>query len=107
MSPSPTTPLSDPVLHILLALAEEPRHGYGIILRVEEWSEGRLVLKTGTLYTALRRLADAGLIEEAAPPAGEDQRRNYYRLTPAGRETLREETARVQALAALTRRVVG
>lgn len=107
MSP-PTTPLSDPVLHILLALAEEPRHGYGIILRVEEWTDGRLVLKTGTLYSALRRLAGRGLIEETSPPnPEEDERRIYYRLTPSGREVLGEESERVRALAALTRRVVG
>lgn len=105
--PAPTLPLSEPVFHILLALAEAPRHGYGIILRVEAWTEGRLVLKTGTLYTALRRLAEAGLIEETTVPDPEDERRVHYRVTPAGRVRLREETARVQALAALAGRVVG
>jgi DNA-binding PadR family transcriptional regulator len=100
-------PLSEPVFHILLALAEAPRHGYGIILRVEAWTDGALVLKTGTLYTALRRLADTGLIEEATVPDPEDERRVYYRITPAGRERLRVESARVRDLAALAARVVG
>lgn len=104
---TPTSPLSEPVIHILLALAEEPRHGYGIILRVEEWTDGRLVLKTGTLYTALRRLQGRGLIDEVPAPASEDERRIYYRLTPDGQEALRAEAERVRALAALTRRVVG
>jgi DNA-binding PadR family transcriptional regulator len=100
------SPLSEPVFHILLALAEAPRHGYGIILRVEEWTDGRLVLKTGTLYTALRRLADGGLIETADVADPEDERRIYYRITVSGRERLRAEAARVQALAALAGRVV-
>lgn len=104
--PGMPPPLSDPVFHILLALAEAPRHGYGIILRVEAWTEGRLVLKTGTLYTALRRLVDGGLIEETDVADPEDERRITYRITAAGRERLRAETARVQALAALAARVV-
>jgi DNA-binding PadR family transcriptional regulator len=103
----PSSPLSEPVLHILLALAEEPRHGYGIILRVDEWTGGRVVLKTGTLYTALRRLAHGGLIEEARVAEPEDERRITYRLTRAGREALRAEATRVRELAALTARVVG
>jgi DNA-binding PadR family transcriptional regulator len=100
-------PLSEPVFHILLALAEAPRHGYGIILRVEEWTEGRLVLKTGTLYTALRRLVDGGLIEETRVPSPDDERRIYYRITGAGRERLRSEAVRVRELADLAERVVG
>ena len=105
--PGMPPPLSEPVFHILLALGEAPRHGYGIILRVEEWTEGRLVLKTATLYTALRRLVDGGLIEETRVADPEDERRITYRITPAGRERLRAETARVQALATLAGRVVG
>lgn len=107
MSRSDAVPLSEPVFHILLALAEEPRHGYGIILRVEEWSGGDLVLRTGTLYTALRRLRESGWIEELDEEDPEDARRTTYRLTTAGRELLRQETARVRDLASLAGKVVG
>jgi DNA-binding PadR family transcriptional regulator len=105
--PDEPSPLSEPVLHILLALAEEPRHGYGIILRVEEWTGGRLVLRTGTLYTALRRMAVSGWIEETEVDEPESRRRNYYRLTASGRELLRSETSRVRELAELAGRVLG
>lgn len=107
MRPRDPTPLSEPAFHILLALAEEPRHGYGIILRVEEWTEGRVTLRTGTLYTALRRMADSGWIEGTNMDDPEDPRRNYYRLTGAGRDVLRAEASRVRELAELARRVVG
>jgi DNA-binding PadR family transcriptional regulator len=101
------TPLSEPVFHILLALAESPRHGYGIILRVEEWSGGSVVLKTGTLYTALRRLVESGWIEETEVRDAGDERRIHYRITRAGRERVRLEATRVRDLAALAGRVVG
>lgn len=107
MRPRDTTPLSEPAFHILLALAEEPRHGYGIILRVEEWTGGRVTLRTGTLYTALRRMADSEWIEDTNVDDPEDPRRNYYRLTGAGRDVLRAEASRVRELAELARRVVG
>jgi DNA-binding PadR family transcriptional regulator len=107
MPRSGASALSEPVVHILLSLADGPLHGYGIILRVEEWTDGRLVLKTGTLYTALRRLSERGLIETADVDDPEDERRIHYRLTPEGRAVLRKEAARVQALAELTVRVVG
>lgn len=99
--------LSEHVFQILLALAEQPRHGYGIILRVEEWTRGRLVLKTGTLYQALRRLSRDGLIEEIDLDDQGDSRRIHYRLTGRGREVLRAEASRLRELAELAARVVG
>lgn len=99
--------LSEPVLYILLSLAEGPLHGYGIILRVEAWTGGRLTLRTGTLYTALRRLREQGVIEEVELPDPDDERRVHYRLTQAGRELVNQEAERVHALAAVAARVVG
>jgi DNA-binding PadR family transcriptional regulator len=108
-------PLTPQQFHILLALSDRDRHGYGIILDVAERTEGSLRLGTGTLYTAVGRLSDLGLIAEAdAPPARaqapqEDDRRKYYRLLPLGRAVLRAETARLEGLVrhAHDRRVYG
>ena len=95
-------PLSEPVFCTLLALARGKRHGYAIIQDVEEWTGGRVKLRTATLYTALRRLVDDGLVEETAAPDPEaDARRRYYRLTPAGEEVLRAETGRLREMVGL------
>jgi len=94
-------PLSAQQFHILLALVDAERHGYGIILEIAEGTRGALRLGTGTLYTALARLLEDGLIADARrrPPAGaDDERRRYYRLTPLGRAVLNAETARLDAL---------
>jgi DNA-binding PadR family transcriptional regulator len=98
-------PLSPQQFHILLALSDRERHGYGIILDVLERTQGGLRLGTGTLYTSVGRLAQLGLIADA----DEDDRRRYYRLTPVGRAVLRAETARLEALVrhAHERRVYG
>lgn len=101
-------PLSEPVFHAMLALMEGPRHGYGIILQVEAWTEGRIRLKTGTLYTALGRLREAGWIEESEGPAEEaesDERRRYYRLTPEGRAVVRAEARRLESVVRLAKAV--
>ena len=98
-SRSPLTPLS---YQILLALADSPRHGYGIIKEVLERTNGDIELETGTLYTALRRLRDDGLLTVVAPgmrPQGEDSRRKTYRLTPLGKKVLESETVRLANLA--------
>ena len=90
-------PLSVPVLHIMLALAEAPRHGYGIKREVEMRTHGAVRLGPGTLYEAIQRLEDARLIEEAptgtlaSPANGQEAQRRYYRLTERGWEALREE----------------
>jgi len=100
-------PLTPPVFHILLALADRDRHGYAILLDIARRTDGRVRLGTGTLYTALKRLLDEGLVEESAArpaPDLDDQRRRYYRLTRRGREVLRAEAQRLEALVAMARK---
>ena len=99
-----TTDLSAQQFHILLALADEDRHGYGIILEVARRTSGTVRLGTGPLYTAIGRLASAGLIEETTRRDEDDARRRYYTLTAFGRNALRAETARLEGLLALARR---
>jgi DNA-binding PadR family transcriptional regulator len=100
--------LTAPVFHILLALADRDRHGYGILKEVEARSGGEVVLSTGTLYTAIKRLLGDGWIAEVDAPKGTDARRRYYRLTGAGRQSLRAEARRLTALvrAAQAKRIV-
>lgn len=90
---------------ILTALAAGSQHGYGIIRDVEGISGGRVRLQAGTLYTALERLRQDGLIEVEREEIVDSRLRRYYRLTTDGRERLAEEAARLQAhaAAALTR----
>lgn len=88
-------PLSPQVLHILLALAEGELHGYGIMQEVEQRTNGTVKLGPGTLYGAIRRLREDGLIEER--PAADERRRNY-RLTAFGRRVARAEVERLEAL---------
>src|SRR4051812_8339098 len=99
-------PLSAQQFQILLALTDEARHGYGIILDVEARTAGALRLGTGTLYTARAGLVDDGLIGEwARPRAGEDdQRRKYSRLTALGRRVLEAEPAGLETLVRAARR---
>jgi DNA-binding PadR family transcriptional regulator len=98
-------PLTHLTYHVLLALAGETLHGYGIIKEVSKRTDGRMEPETGTLYTAIRRLLDDGLIEESdrRPAPDEDQRRRYYALTPFGAEVLRLESERLAALVAVAR----
>ena len=88
-------PLSLPVIHILLALADGARHGYAIKQDVEERTNGAVRLGPGTLYEAIQRLQDSGLIEEdaarRAPENGQAAQRRYYQLTPQGWDSLRQE----------------
>src|SRR5579863_8293336 len=92
--------LSEPVLLILLSLAERARHGYSILKDVEELSGGRVILSTGTLYGALRRLLDERWIERfEEDEASRD--RQAYRLTPKGRQILLAEVARMKQLTRL------
>ena len=93
-------PLTEPVLLILLSLIEQPRHGYSILKDVERMSDGRVVLSTGTLYGALRRLLDDDWIErfeEKETPRG----RQAYRLTPHGRRNLQAEVSRMKHITRL------
>ncbi len=82
---------------ILTALASGSKHGYGIITDVSQISHGRVRLRAGTLYTALDRLREDGLIEVDREEVVENRLRRYYRLTPAGAERLAGEAARLQA----------
>jgi DNA-binding PadR family transcriptional regulator len=92
--------MSPHVFYILLSLADRPRHGYGILLDVEDRTGGSLVLGTGTVYSAIKRLREAGWLEDAEAPEGtdDDPRRRHYQLTQIGREALREEAERLQAM---------
>lgn len=90
-------PLTESTFLILLSLAAEARHGYSIMQDVAALSEGRVTLSTGTLYTALKRLLDMGLIEEV-PEHNAPRGRKAYRLTPNGREIIRTETERMNTL---------
>jgi DNA-binding PadR family transcriptional regulator len=99
-------PLTPGVFHILLALADQDRHGYAIILDIAERTDGAVRLGTGTLYTAIARLLDQGLVEESdeRPHADEDdERRRYYRLLPLGRAVANAEARRLAALVRMAR----
>lgn len=89
-------------LQILLALAEGPVHGYGVKQRVEERTDGEVRLGSGTLYEAVHRLVQQRWIEEVAPPEEEPASggppRRFYALTAGGREALREELRRMDAV---------
>ena len=93
-------PLTEPVLLILMSLAGQPRHGYSILKDVERMSDGRVVLSTGTLYGALRRLLDDDWIERFE--VRESSRgRQAYRLTVLGRRSLQQEVDRMKQLTRL------
>ena len=99
--PSTLLPLTSLTYHVLLALADANRHGYGIIKEVEERTNGKMELETGTLYAAMKRMRDDGLIEPVPAserPTGEDSRRRTYRLTPFGKKVLRAESQRLAQL---------
>ncbi len=92
-----TPPLTEPVLLILVSLAAQPRHGYSILKDVEKVSDGRVVLSTGTLYGALRRLLDDGWIERFEED-DTTRGRQAYRLSALGRRTLQTEITRLKQL---------
>jgi len=93
-------PLTEPVLLILLSLADEPRHGYSILKDIERMSDGRVVLSTGTLYGALRRLLEDKWIERFAEQES-SRGRQAYRLTSHGRRNLQLEITRMKHLTRL------
>lgn len=104
-SSEPPEPLSPPVLYILLALADRPLHGYGIMQEVDEETGGRVRLLPGSLYSTLKRMVDEDLIVECGPPVeGDvDDRRRYYRVTEAGLEAARVELGRLKTVMDLAR----
>jgi DNA-binding PadR family transcriptional regulator len=92
-------PLSPATLHILLALAGEDRHGYGIIKEAARQSEGHYKLGSGTLYDNLQKLMDRGLVREAAGRSRrEDPPRRYYQLTEFGRRVLSADLVRLKSV---------
>ena len=100
-------PLTPAIAHILLALADQDRHGYGIMQEVAQRTDGRTKLNPGTLYTTIQRLLEKGLIvelNEPRDPDEDDERRRYYRLTPLGRRAAQLELARLSEMVALGRR---
>ncbi|MEW9527500.1 PadR family transcriptional regulator [Microbispora sp. NPDC049125] len=92
---------------ILLALAEGPLHGYGVIKAVRELSEDRVRLGPGTLYGALDRLSAEGLVGVVKEEVVDGRHRRYYELTGAGGEVVTEETVRLARLAAGAQRRLG
>jgi DNA-binding PadR family transcriptional regulator len=93
-------PLPSAAFQILLALADEELHGYGIMRRVEEQTGGRMRLGPGTLYSSVQALLEEELIEEVG--LGEERRR-YYRLTSGGRKVARAEAERLADLLRVAR----
>jgi DNA-binding PadR family transcriptional regulator len=94
-------PLPTAVFHILVALADRDRHGYSIMQDVSARTDGKVRLSAGTLYSAIRRMLEQGLIEElrdSPDPASDDERRRYYRLTRLGRNVAAAEARRVSAM---------
>jgi DNA-binding PadR family transcriptional regulator len=96
--PGQFLPLSAAGLHILLALAGEELHGYGIMLEAARQSDRQYKLGPGTLYDNLKKLMAAGIVEESRRPADEDPRRRYYRLTGLGRRVLAAEISRLEGV---------
>ncbi len=97
----PPLPLTPAVFHILLALVDTERHGYGIMQEVAVLTDGALRLGPGTLYGTLKRLVAAGIVEESEErpePGNDDVRRRYYRLTDSGHNVAEAEARRLENL---------
>lgn len=103
-------PLSPTNFHVLVAMADGPRHGYAIAREVEELTDGRIVMGPGTLYGSLQRMVASGLIAEAENP-GEDalhaSRRRYYGMTSTGSAALRAESERLLRAVHVARERLG
>jgi DNA-binding PadR family transcriptional regulator len=94
-------PLNHADFHIMLALGDEERHGYAVMLHIEKLTEGALRMGPGTLYTSIKRLLADRMIEESGErpdPDLDDQRRKYYRLTKLGRKVLAAEVQRMERM---------
>src|SRR5579864_9452511 len=100
------TALTPAMFQVLLALGDGEKHGYAILKEVEEQTDGKVRLSTGTLYAIIKRLLIEGAIQECRnrPPAEEDdQRRRYYRLSPLGLRVVAEEAEHMERLVATAR----
>ena len=101
----PSPPLSTQVFQILLSLVDDDLHGYAIIQDVATRTDGEVRLTASTLYAAIKRLLDAGWIEECRrrPTVDDDARRRYYHLTTQGQQAARAEALRLERLANMAR----
>lgn len=111
-TPESQLPLAPATFQILLTLVDGDRHGYAIMKEVTERTEGTVRLGPGTLYGALKRLLESGLVEEGgerADPELGDERRRYYRLTSFGLRVARAEARRLEAMvrAARSKKLIG
>ncbi len=100
------TPLTPAVLHILLALSTQERHGYGIMKQVESDSEGKVKMGPGTLYGSIGRMIEAKLISESdkkVDPEMDTERRIYYKITGLGQKMLSAELDRYREVVAVAR----
>lgn len=110
--PEDLLPLTPAVFHILLALADGEKHGYAIMQEVTAITNGAMKMGPGTLYGSIKRMLEAGLIDECderPDPALDDERRRYYRLTAFGEQVARAESKRLAALlqAATMKKLIG
>jgi DNA-binding PadR family transcriptional regulator len=104
--PADFLPLTPAIAHILLALADQDRHGYAIMQEIERMTGGSVRMGPGTLYGTIKRMMASGLLEEAderPDPQMDDERRRYYRATTLGRDVLSAETARMSTLVTTAR----
>lgn len=104
---APETPLTPAVLHILLALSSEERHGYAIMKQVESDSQGKVRMGPGTLYGSIGRMLVAGLIRETdkkIDPDLDDERRIYYQITALGKKSLSAELDRYREVVAIAKK---
>lgn len=100
-SPEELLPLTPAMFHILLALADGERHGYGIMQEIAAATQGQMRIGPGTLYRSIKQMLAAGMIEESderPDPALDDERRRYYRLTGFGRQVAQAEAQRLARL---------
>ena len=104
--PASMQPLPAATFHILMAVANEDRHGYAIIQDIEERTGGALRLSAGTLYRSIQRMLEQGLLVETKDrpePELDDERRRYYRITPFGTLVAKAEARRLQELVRMAR----
>ena len=105
-TPDSLLPLPPATFHILMALADDDRHGYAIIQEIEARTGGELRLSAGTLYRSIQRMIEQDLIveiHERPAPEFDDERRRYYRITKFGEAVARAEARRLQHLVRLAR----
>ena len=106
IDPEELLPLTPAAFHVLLALADGERHGYAVMQEIANHTEGQMKMGPGTLYGTIKRLLEAGLIEESdeRPDAHlDDERRRYYRLSGVGQRVVRAEARRYADMAAVAR----